>query len=168
MVEIEKPFQFVLARPPSGESAPATDPVGGVARLEDEQTRYWLLSLRENEIKLSRLLDCISLLILDEAFSLIPHPIFPYAPPRAELMRDGRFFDALGAQLSRTTMSMLRLQRVALRIQRKEYLEELMSQFASKGGGKELSLIPKDHWLYDPAFPTFFAPKPPFLPLNKP
>ena len=104
----------------------------------------------------SRVLECLCLLVLDAHRNILPYAIFPYSPPQANLLADGRILDWTGTELPRGHMATLRRLRVVLRRSHAAYIEELAHAFSGTLS-VNIQPLPTDHPLNDSHGTVFSA-----------
>ena len=157
-----KPIKFIVARLPW----PMADGGMGwalVDRFQEEAFVRWVLGLPAADATEARVMDCLGLLMLEDALKVIHHPIVPYAPPRGVMKPDGTWLDTLGRPLSRQLHSWLRLVRVHLRAKGNEYVQALAALLQGNGEPEVFRPIPEGHPLREPHIPdVWWAPLPPF------
>lgn len=124
--------------------------VGGVVRLDHESGRYWIITMNEAAVTRSRVLECLAVLVLDEARAVLPHVLLPYSPPQATLLSDGRLRDWSGVELPRATMAVIRRLRYVLRHRFPGYLEHLHRGFSGGGAVEGFHPLEQDHPLDTP------------------
>lgn len=124
--------------------------VGGVVRLNHESGRYWIITMNEGAVTWSRVLECLAVLVLDEARGVLPHVLFPYTPPQATLLADGRLCDWSGAELPRVRMAIIRRLRYLLRHRFPEFVEKLHRGFSRDPVAGEIQPVEADHPLFTP------------------
>ena len=131
---------------------PPADPdvVGGILRMDHESGRYWIITLSEAAVSRNRVLECLAVLVLDEARGILPYVLFPYNPPQATLLSDGRLRDWSGADLPRVRIALIRRLRYLLRHRFSDYVEKLHRGLAGTYESAEFRPLETDHPLYTP------------------
>jgi hypothetical protein len=124
--------------------------VGGVVRLDHESGRYWIITMNAGAVTWSRVLECLAVLVLDEARGVLPHVLFPYNPPQATLFADGRLLDWSGAELPRVRMAIIRRLRYLLRHRFLEYVDKLHRGFSRDLTPDEIQPLDVGHPLFTP------------------
>jgi len=156
----ESQIDFVVARL---SERPGDRQVGFILRHEESNQTYWLMALAVRDVTTARVIDCLSLLMLDNDSRLLPRILIPYAPPRAVLMEDGTLLDVFGKPLSRQVLSFVRSVRVVLRMRAEAYIQALTRCLAGNGCSAGFHRLPSDHPFHSTDIPdAWLAPLPPF------
>ena len=157
-----KPIEFIVARLPW----PMADGGMGwalVDRFQDEAVVRWVLGLPAADATEARVMDCLGVLMLEDALKVIHHPLFPYAPPRGVMTANGTWLDIMGRPFSRQLHSWLRLVRVHLESKRNDYVQALAALLQGKQEPEVFRPVPEGHRLREPHIPhVWWAPLPPF------